>query len=189
MFLVTSLLIAMLVALVRGGRIRSFARIELYNPFLILAGLALRILIFSTPWQQAVGSGEAISRILYVLSMALVLEGIYFNRQIPGLKLIGLGVLFNFLVVVANGGYMPVSAAAAGGLRISPMPERILVNEPRTQAVVVTENTKLWFLGDVIPLPGFLPMDWISVGDIALCVGVFCGTQRIMLREERAREG
>jgi len=183
MFLVTSLLIALLVALVRGGRIRSFARIEVRYPFLILGGLALKILIFSAPWKEAVGPGQVISRILYVLSMALVLGGIYSNRQIPGLKLMGLGVLFNFLAIAANGGYMPLSAVGVAKLQVSPLPGTMLLNEPRTQAIVVTESTRLWFLGDVIPLPDMLPVKMMSVGDIVLCLGVFCGTQRIMLRE------
>ena len=189
MFLSTSLLIALLVALARGGRIRSFGRIELRYASFILVGLALKILIFSAPWKEAVGSGHVISRILYLLSMALVAGAIYFNRQIPGLKLMGLGVLLNFLVIAASGGYMPVSAVGVAKVQISLLPGTMLLNEPRTQAIVVTEGTRLWFLGDVIPLPDLLPVNMISVGDIVLCLGVFCGTQRIMLREGPVGEG
>ena len=190
MFLLTSLLIALVFALTRGGSIRPFARIELHYPFLILAGLALKVLIFSAPWKAAVGSEDAISRILYILSMALVLGGVYFNRQIPGLKLMGLGVLLNFLAIAANGGYMPVSAVGVEKLQVSPLPGTMVLNEPQTQAIVVTESTRLWFLGDIIPLPDFLPARIISAGDIVLCFGVFYGTQRIMLSEgyERGKE-
>lgn len=181
MFLLTSLLIALTFALIRGGSIRSFARIELRCPFLILASLALKALIFSAPWKAAVGSQDTLSRILYILSMALVLGGIYFNRHIPGVKLMGLGVLLNFVVVAANGGYMPVSVAGVEKLQVSPLPGTTVLNEPQTQAMVVTESTRLWFLGDVISLPHSLPVKMISVGDIVLCFGGFYGTQRIML--------
>lgn len=184
MFLAASLLIALVIALIRGGSIRPFAQIGLRYSFLILAGLALKVLIFSAPWKAALGSEDAISRMLYILSMALVLGGIYFNRQISGMKLMGLGVLLNFLVIAANGGYMPVSVEGVEKLRISPLSGTGVLNEPQTQAMVITESTRLWFLGDIIPLPDFLPANMISIGDIVLCLGVFYGTQCIMLRGE-----
>jgi hypothetical protein len=182
-FLVTSLLIALVIALVRGGSIRSFARIEFRYPILILAGLALKILIFSAPWKAAIGSEDGISRALYILSMVLVLAGIYLDRQIPGMKLMGLGVLLNFLVIAANGGYMPVSVQGVERLGVSPLPGTGALDEPQTQAIVVTESTRLWFLGDIIPLPDSLPVKMTSLGDIVLCVGAFYGAQCIMLRE------
>lgn len=196
MFLVISLLIALVIALIRGGSIRPFARIEFRYPLIFLAGLALKVLIFSGPWKAAVGSEDVLSRILYTLSISLVLMGIYLNRQIPGMKLMGLGVLLNLLAIAANGGYMPVSAAGVERLQISLLPGTTVLNEPRTQAIVITESTRLWFLGDVIPLPDWLPAKIISVGDIVLCLGAFYGTQRIMLsagsrkeEEEHADEG
>lgn len=188
MFLLASLLIALAIALIRGGSIRSFARIELHCPFLILAGLALKVLIFSAPWKAAVGSEDALSRILYVLGMGLVLGGIYLNRKTPGVKLMGVGVFLNFVVIAANGGYMPISVAGIEKLQLSPLPGTTVLNEPQTQAIVVTESTRLWFLGDVISLPDFLPVKMISVGDIGLCLGGFYGTQRIMLTAGSGRE-
>jgi len=187
-FLVTSLLIALVVGLLRGGSIRSFAQIELRYAFLILAGLVLKVLVFSAPWKAMVGSQDTVSRILYVVSMALVLGGTYLNRHIPGVKLMGLGVLLNLLVIAANGGYMPLSVEGAERLQLSPLPGTRVLNDPQTQAIVVTESTRLWFLGDIIPVPDFLPVGMVSVGDIVLCLGVFYSVQRIMLGEDQQGE-
>jgi len=183
MLLAASLLIGVVVALIRGGSIRSFTQIELRYPLLIFAGLGLKVLIFSAPWKESVGSEDVISRASYILSMALVLAGIYFNHQIPGMKLMGLGVLLNFLVIAANGGYMPLSPEGAERLQVSLLPGTEVLTDPQSQAVVMSQSTRLRLLGDIFPLPDVLTGGMTSLGDIVLCVGAFYGAQCIMLRE------
>ena len=182
MLLVASLFIAVIIALIRGGTIRAFAQIELRWPLLIFAGLGLKVLIFSAPWKAAVGSEDVLSRALYVASVAFVLGGVCANRQVPGMKLMGLGVFLNFLVIAANGGYMPVSLAGAERLGVSSVSSAGVLREAQTQAVIVSEGTKLWLLGDIIPWPDSLGGGMISLGDVVLCLGVFYAVQCIMLR-------
>ncbi len=80
------------------------------------------------------------------------------------------GVLSNFLVIVLNGGCMPVAArllesgsARAGALAAGRIYAYALINE----------KTVLPFLGDTIALgPRANPLGFASAGDLALCLGV-----------------
>ena len=49
---------------------------------------------------------------VYVGSTALVLAVVLRNLRLPGLVLVAAGALSNLLAIVANGGFMPASAAA-----------------------------------------------------------------------------
>jgi hypothetical protein len=80
------------------------------------------------------------------------------------------GTLLNFLVIVLNGGSMPVAAvlASGGGERLT------LLTEGRVYAYsLVDASTRLPFLGDVIRIgPAGMPLGFASVGDIVLGLGV-----------------
>ena len=83
---------------------------------------------------------------VYVLGLLFL----YMNRKNPGFKLIFIGVFLNFLVMVLNGGRMPVSVEASAVLD----PEYIEVIKEGLYAkhTMLTFSTNLGFLGDVIPI-------------------------------------
>ncbi|MHB1417171.1 MAG: DUF5317 domain-containing protein, partial [Chloroflexota bacterium] len=107
------------------------------------------------------------------------------NRRLPGMLVVGLGVLMNFLVIAANGGYMPIApeALVAQGQHALAAAETGTHVAGSKDAVVEREQTRLWFLSDVITTPG-IPF-WqrsFSVGDVVLAVGLFCLVQGGMRR-------
>jgi hypothetical protein len=92
------------------------------------------------------------------------------NRAQPGMGVLAIGLLSNFIVVAANGG-MPVlpaaAAAARGRAALLAVPVGDFVH------VLARSGTRFVWLADVIPLPG---PSWlralVSVGDCLLLVGV-----------------
>jgi len=83
------------------------------------------------------------------------------------------GVLLNIIVVVVNDGHMPQSqeariAAAASAERVAG-----LASEPGWRNVApMTGETRLAWLGDVLPEPAWLPLhNVMSIGDVLLASG------------------
>jgi hypothetical protein len=104
-----------------------------------------------------------------VLSAVLIVIFVVRNRWLPGMALIATGFVLNALVVTANGG-MPVSltAAESAGLQITDH-----MREDKKH-VLLTHDSRLSFLADVIPLPmpGGVGANVLSAGDLVLATGI-----------------
>ncbi len=115
----------------------------------------------------------------YILvgSQLLLLVFAWLNRQLPGFRLLGLGLLSNFTAIVLNGGMMPLLPEVAREL-VLPGSEHMLIEGQRVglgkDILLSKENTRLWFLGDIFLLPAFLnyPLAF-SIGDILISTGAF----------------
>jgi hypothetical protein len=101
------------------------------------------------------------------------------NRRIPGVAIIALGGLCNFVAITANGGVMPADpdALAAAGKTVE---AGEFINSKAVQDPV------LGFLGDIIATPGSLPVSNVySVGDVLILLGAFvllhvvCGSRLV----------
>ena len=86
------------------------------------------------------------------------------------------GTLLNLTVIVANGGYMPVTQEA---LARSGYEDRILIQDGRSyvagskDVVLESDETVLWPLSDVLTIPQGFPLAAnFSLGDILIAVGV-----------------
>lgn len=115
--------------------------------------------------------------VVLVSSQVLLLLFIWLNRKQPGFWLLGAGLLLNFLVIVLNGGLMPISPETV---------RKIYPNVPETawsvgkrlgngkDIVLPVSATRMWFLSDRFLLP-----DWIhypvafSAGDVLIALGAF----------------
>jgi hypothetical protein len=162
-FLLYPVLAGLAAGLLSGGRLSTLARIPLRWTNLIVAGMALQLILFSTPigsWFARLGPMAGPG--LYVASMAMVLAAVLRNIRIPGLALIAVGAASNLLAIVANGGYMPASAAALGEHLPSGVTNSVLSGAPA-----------LPLLTDIFALPRWLPAGNVfSVGDICIGLGV-----------------
>jgi hypothetical protein len=164
--------LAVAVALLRGGRLDRLAELGLRAFPLVWLAIGLRVAaaaltergFFWAPWLQVLA---------YVLFMYVMLA----NHRLAGLKTFGLGSFFNFLVIAANGGRMPVSATAI-------MRANLTRTEPSGIHSLLTEHTRLWFLADIIPVPGYLLRSVVSIGDILIVLGMFFFIQHLMLRPD-----
>jgi hypothetical protein len=113
--------------------------------------------------------------IVLPLSLALLMLFVWFNRRVPAFWVLGLGLLLNFAVIVANGGLMPVSPE---NMRVIHGAEAEAYTNSRdfgSKGVVLpVEATRLEWLADRFTVPDAWPIQFAySLGDVFLVVGVF----------------
>lgn len=175
MFIPLLIVSSIFVALARGGRPAYLAQISVQRAWLLFVPLLLQLLAFS-PIGEIVVFGSPLAQILYTLSLGVAALALWLNRQLPGMVWIALGLFLNFLVIFLNGGFMPISAAARQFAGLPPVVGRDMNVLPMTDATILP------FLGDILPLPAFLPFaNVFSVGDLLIAFGGILFTQRSLV--------
>ncbi len=156
---------SILVGVLRGGQLAGISTIKK----IWLLGIAILLQLstcFSPKW------GPALMALNYT---CLLLLGL-FNWSSPAMRVITAGTLFNGLVIVANGGRMPVDEACATALNYK---TDYLYSESFSQYVMAKSSTPFGFLADVILLRFPIPRV-ISIGDIFAIFGVFLFAQEAL---------
>jgi hypothetical protein len=162
-FTLAVLMLAVGLAYARGGRLHRLTHAPLRWSWLLLVGLGLQVLVDLAVGRQLVGDASWPGAALLFTSQALVLLWVLRNWQLPGMVLIGLGLLLNMLVVTANGA-MPVDPDAIRALGGNPA-----LLEPGKHTLM-TADTRLPWLADIWALPPLRSI--ISVGDVVLAAGL-----------------
>ncbi|MER3481505.1 MAG: hypothetical protein C4327_13845 [Meiothermus sp.] len=103
--------------------------------------------------------------------LVLVGYGLVRNLHLKSLWFVWLGLWANTLVILANHGHMPVSAEALRQAGLSHL-EPALRNTYDAVHTLMGEQTRLWFLGDVIPVPLEIFRNVMSLGDVLLMLGI-----------------
>lgn len=172
------LIVSLIVALLRGGSLPRLGQLHIRHGYLILLGLALQLVAFSgwepldAPW----------SNYLYLASLVLLLLAVGLNRHLSGIKILGLGLLSNLLVIAANGGLMPISVEAVRRVGRFDVIAALQTTGHNRHVALMNEGTKLRFLGDTIVLGYPLPSAQVfSPGDILVALGAFIFLQWAML--------
>ena len=179
--LIGGILLGLVLGLLAGGRLRNLAEIQLRWTGLLVAALVLR---FAT--EAALNAGidivETLRLPLLVAAFGVLLIPLWANRTYPGLILAFLGVLSNGLVILVNGGYMPIWEPALTYAGLTP------ADVTRSFHVIVEANAqdfvgRLLILGDVIPMPIPFIQNVYSLGDLFLGLGLafflFAGVVRV----------
>lgn len=162
MFILYAVLIGLAVGLLSGGRPAGLASLQFRLGWLAVAGFGAQVVLFSAPVTERIGD---LGAPLYVLSTVVVFIVLLANARIPGLPVVALGAASNLVAIVANGGYMPASAAAliaAGKIPASGYSNSAVLTDPR-----------LGPLTDTFALPTWLPFTNVfSVGDVLIGLGI-----------------
>ena len=156
-----------------GGKVSNLLTFRLRWYWVILLVFILETGMNIIIRQLPAAAGK-ISLVAYGLRYCLLLIGFWMNRRYLGIVTIGSGCFLNALVIMLNGGKMPVSTEL---LEQKGLVEaaRLLESGLDSKHAVLAENTKLAFLADVIYLPyfpGFL-MRIVSLGDLLIAAGLF----------------
>ncbi len=170
MILLVFALLALLIALARGGDIMALARVPFRMGWLAILAVGLQILIFSQWWARSALAGWTPA--LYVLSLALLVGLVAANWRLPGMPVVGLGLACNALAIGLNGGRMPASLAAlrTAGLEFVILKAGTLGSSANT--VLLGPETRVPFLCDIFALPSWFPLATVfSVGDVLIAVG------------------
>ena len=167
--LIGGIAFGLVAGLLLGGRLEHLADIRLrFLPLLFLAV----IVRFAT--EALLGYGVGIVDVLRVplfgAAYGLLLFALWHNRSYPGLALAFIGIASNALVILVNGGRMPVwaPAYAASGLP-GPLASVLHVELTGTGAEFLA---RLGPLSDVIPIPIAPVQNVASIGDLFLTAGL-----------------
>lgn len=175
------ILIAIIIALFRGGNFSNLADMKLKAKWIFPVLLAVQIIVFYT--QSKFDLIGTYSNYIFLLVYVVGLVFLWMNRNQTGFTLIFIGVLLNFIVMALNGGRMPVSPEAASIL--DPFFIEALQNGLYGKHELITASTKLALLGDIIPLSAPYPKEQvISIGDVIMNIGVFFFIQKLMVKQK-----
>jgi len=164
--LLASLVLSLLIGLARGGHLANV--VQWCPRWGWVAVLALLMQVAAV----VLANSGWISQLLLSGAIAALLVFAFANRMLPGFLLLALGIAANALAAVVNAGRVPVSpeALAQAGLgHLAQMPQGTLV-EGSKDVILSHARARLWWLGDVIPIPPPLSVV-LSIGDLAVAAG------------------
>jgi hypothetical protein len=166
------------------GLAATLLRARLYHQNLILERLRWEWLVFAAGIPQylifqlpftARWIPEVIVPEIQILTMLGLLVFAIVNISAPGFWALGLGLGSNFLVILLNGGWMPISQETL--IRLSPsQPVDYWVIGTRLglgkDLIMATADTKLIWLSDFFTLPQWSPYKVaFSLGDVLISIG------------------
>jgi MFS family permease len=167
--LIGGILLGLVLGLVLGGRIERLADIRLqYLPLLFVAV----IVRFGTELLLGMGVGivDVLRMPLFAIAYGLLLFTLWHNRTYPGLALAFVGIALNGLVIMVNGGKMPVWMEAYSFAGLTGDLNSVL------HVPLYTLDTEFFLrlgpLADVIPIPVWPVNNVASIGDLFLTAGL-----------------
>lgn len=178
MILLLAIALSFTIALIRGGRPRRLADVPIRYGWIALIALGLQVLMVYSP---RVELGW-----LMLGSYGLLILVIGLNWKLPGMPIMGLGLALNWVVMAANGGFMPISPETLTKACLEHLAPSLQVGAHVTNAkdiLLPREATRLWWLSDVLVAPFPAPLKAVlSVGDLFLAAGAMLFIQQGMLR-------
>jgi hypothetical protein len=176
------ILIGLIVGFIRAGLMNgliALSNIRIRGGLIFPALLLIQLVIFYM--QDHNHFLAQYNGYLFIVVYIVGLYILWLNRHVKGFWFIFAGVMLNFLVMLANGGRMPVSEEAASVLDpiyLHMLKEGVIVSKH----ILLNNSTHLGFLGDIIPLSSPYPRSQaISIGDVVMNFGIFIYLQKVML--------
>ncbi len=166
-----------IIGLIRGGKVSNIKKLKLTHPWMIFLSVLIEVFLLLL-MRNDVEITQLFAFLASIPQYFLLFLFIWFNRQLPYIQVIGLGCFLNALVILLNFGSMPLADIAAY-IRESESASQYLLERNLVTYHIINENTKLWFLGDIIWLPSPF-YAFISIGDLFLYSGVLLLIQHII---------
>jgi len=190
MLLLLVALAALLVALLRGGTLRGPAFLPMRGRNVVVAAFLMQLPILYLPAEKG-SSHLDLERWLLLLSYLLILAIVWKNRRLSGFRAIGLGLLLNLTVMMANGGFMPIQPGLLERFghqhMVTKMESGYRVLHSK-DVLLTRKETHLWILSDVFAFdPPLLSPTAFSPGDVLIAAGAFLLIQSAMLSSPATR--
>lgn len=177
MILLLAVIAGLLAGVIRawiGNRI--FQPVQLSHTWLVIIAFLLQWLAFYLPnTQNAIPTWMAAA--ILITSLILLLLFIFFNINQPGFLVMGLGLTLNLIVIITNGGLMPISPDNA--FRLAPhIPVEAWQPGSRfghsKDIIITVRDTHFWWLSDRFLSPNWLHYRFVySLGDVFVGIGTF----------------
>lgn len=183
--LIESILLGVIIGYLRKGKLENLASLGQKKVYLLFIAVFIEfglnhLLINYNHFISSTGSFS-----LVMMQYLLILLFIYLNRKQPYVRLIGIGVLLNFIVITANFGAMPVPNRILD--LASPSQKISLLKEGKFYTYkLIDQGVLLWLLGDFIRV-SFPLRQFISIGDIILAIGILMFIQHAMRMDNKTR--
>ncbi|HKV44695.1 MAG TPA: DUF5317 family protein [bacterium] len=156
----------------RGGCIRALGSVPLKNlPFL---GIAVVLVLVARAARVPLPGARA----LLAAGDLGALVVLWRNRRLPWMSVLFIGLALNTLVMLANGGRMPVTAKVLG---------LVALGSGDPWYTVAGPDTRWALLGDVLPVRIGGLGAVLSVGDLLMAIGLAGFVARQMRREASPR--
>lgn len=167
--IITAAIIGLFLGLITGGRWRSLLHKRFRLLPLLLIGFALSWLLsmrLFSDWLAGSDHEELLRGLVAAAELVLMSVFLLVNRRKPGLWLIFAGGLLNSLVIIVNGGRMPVGPAIR---RFGDQAAAQINSVPHYFTAAGDEP--LLFLADLYPVWTFGTY-MVSIGDFLIAAGV-----------------
>jgi hypothetical protein len=176
MILAAAVLVGLAASLLRHRKrtLSRIAAIPLRSAWLLLLALALQLPLL----REATASIQdlRVQQALFLLSYPLLLVFVWRSRRLGAILIVGLGIACNLAVVVANGGWMPITPEALTRINPGSVAEQWSTGTHYSYSkdiILAREDTRLGALSDALIAPP--PFPWptaFSVGDLVVALGV-----------------
>lgn len=175
MILVISVIIGLAATIIRARlRHRTLKLKKLHWEWLVYVSVLPQIIVFQFPG-LARGIPEDIVPYIQIISMLGLLIFVAVNLTTPGFLVLGLGLFANFLVISANGGWMPIHQETLHLLVPSETIDTWVIGTRlgyTKDLIMAADSTKLIWLSDVLTLPRWVPYKFaFSLGDVLISTG------------------
>lgn len=172
-------LLALLLGLLLGGSLKKLLDMRLRGLWLLAVSVAMSLL----PRLPAVGSligrwGAAGAMAVALVRYGMLAGFVALNWRHVSVCIIGMGGMLNFLATAANGGRMPVSAAALG-VRSGDASLAMLKSGEVANYTVAGAATRLYAICDIFRLRLY-DIYFFSLGDLLIALGVAALILRLM---------
>jgi MFS family permease len=178
-------LLGILLAWLLGADPRRLALVRLRASWIVFVALAFQLVLF-TP-ASGVFHLPVSETTTHIVTYGALLGFVVANLELPGFAIAALGCNLNAVVIIVNGGHMPVSLASwtATGRSAEDLTRDGVYNN-----VVLAHHANLGWLGDVFPLPSIVPLaNSLSIGDLLIVLGVVIFAFRASLPAATSRRG
>lgn len=173
MLLLIPAVLAIALALLRGGSLRHLADLPIRGSAFIAASFAIQVLLY-LPALRTSGLTRHWGGDIYGGAMALALIGALRNWHLgAAARVATLGLALNASVIVLNGGYMPVDVHAMHAVQGAAKVHEIAAGRLYGNTRLAGQSSALRVFSDVIPvrMPGGIGNVY-SVGDVLLAAGI-----------------
>ena len=176
MILALAVVVGLIACLIRyrGCALERIAAISLRWAWLVLLTLALQWPLLRAP--AGLREQSSVQQVLFLASHLLLLAFVGLNWQSTAVRIVGLGVLCNLIVIVANGGLMPITPETLvqinQGSSLAQWPAGAHYGYSK-DIILLRQDTALWLLSDILVLPP--PFPWptaFSLGDLIISGGL-----------------